>query len=71
MNPTAAGAVRPGPLNPLLADEREYPFVRLERRVRELAPADRPLIAFRAIPRPRASPSCARQSPAGTGAVTA
>jgi acetylornithine aminotransferase len=46
MNPTAAGAVRPGPLNPLLADEREYPFVRLERRVRELAPADRPLIAF-------------------------
>jgi acetylornithine aminotransferase len=47
MNPTAApGALRPGPLNPLLADEREYPFVRLERRVRELAPADRPVIHF-------------------------
>lgn len=30
---------RPAPLNPLLADPREYPFVKLERRARELAPA--------------------------------
>jgi acetylornithine/N-succinyldiaminopimelate aminotransferase len=35
-----------GPLNPLLADEKDYPFVRLEQRVRELAPTDRPIIHF-------------------------
>jgi len=34
------------PLNPLLADEREYPFVKLEQRVKELAPAGTPLIHF-------------------------
>ena len=34
------------PLNPLLADEREYPFVKLEQRVKELAPAGVALVHF-------------------------
>jgi len=37
--PAEAAAARPGPLNPLVSDAIEYPFVRLERRRRELAPA--------------------------------
>jgi acetylornithine aminotransferase len=36
------------PINRLLADAQDYPFVRLERRVRELAPTDRKLILFSA-----------------------
>ena len=38
--------VRPAPLNPLLTAPGEYPFVMLERKYRELAPTDRPLIHF-------------------------
>lgn len=37
---------RPAPLNPLLADPREYPFVKLDRRARELAPPGVTLIHF-------------------------
>ena len=36
----------PGPLHPLLAEGIEYPFVRLERRRRELAPQGVPVINF-------------------------
>ena len=44
---SAAPAVtRPGPLNPMLEEAREYPFVRLDRRRRELAPAGLPLLNF-------------------------
>jgi acetylornithine aminotransferase len=37
---------RPGPLNPLLTDAREYPFVTLDRKRLELAPAGLPVINF-------------------------
>jgi acetylornithine aminotransferase len=36
----------PGPLHPLLTSNEEYPFVRLERRRRELQPADATTINF-------------------------
>jgi LL-diaminopimelate aminotransferase len=36
------------PINRLLAEAQDYPFVRLERRVEDLAPADRRLIRFSA-----------------------
>jgi len=42
----AAGAGRPGPLHPLLTGTREYPFVTLERKRRELAPPDLRTINF-------------------------
>lgn len=41
---TARG--RAGPLHPLLTGGREYPFVALERRSRQLAPPDLPVINF-------------------------
>lgn len=37
---------RPGPIHPLLAGSEEYPFIRLERRARELAPPGLSLIHF-------------------------
>jgi len=37
-----------GPLHPSIAERREYPFTVLDRRLRELAPADRRIIAFSA-----------------------
>ena len=43
---TMRSVVRSGPLNPLLTEAREYPFVTLDRMRRELAPAGVPLIDF-------------------------
>jgi succinyldiaminopimelate transaminase len=37
-----------GPLHPSIAERREYPFARLERRLRELAPPTRRVISFAA-----------------------
>ena len=37
---------RPGPIHPLLTDGSEYPFVKLDRRYKELAPAGLPVINF-------------------------
>ncbi|HEY6866387.1 MAG TPA: aminotransferase class I/II-fold pyridoxal phosphate-dependent enzyme [Candidatus Eisenbacteria bacterium] len=45
---TPAERAVPGPLNPLLEEGRDYPFVRLERRAAELAPAGLPVIRFSA-----------------------
>lgn len=36
----------PGPLHPLLTGDAEYPFVKLDRRRRELAPAGVPIVNF-------------------------
>jgi LL-diaminopimelate aminotransferase len=44
--PAAGAAGQPAPLNPLLQGPDEYPFVRLDRRARELAPAGLALIHF-------------------------
>ena len=41
-----SGHARPGPLNPLLTAEREYPFVTLERKRRERVPAGVAAIDF-------------------------
>ena len=43
--PVQAGST-PGPLNPLLVGPGEYPFVTLDRKREELAPADLPVINF-------------------------
>lgn len=44
--PAAGAEPPPAPLNPLLQGPAEYPFVRLDRRARELAPAGLSLIHF-------------------------
>ncbi len=41
-----SGRARPGPLNPLLTGEREYPFVTLDRQRQRLAPPDLPIVNF-------------------------
>ena len=43
---SAPATSRPGPLNPLLRDGQDYPFVRLDRRCRELCPPGIELINF-------------------------
>lgn len=60
-----AGASRPGPINPLLEGQAEYPFVRLDRRCRELAPPDLRVLNFSiGDPRER-TPAFIRETIAG------